>query len=175
MNVRQPRWRSLAATITVTAGAVCLALAGAACGGPSGAPSAPSASATGSAASIPAGLTGSARAIAANWVEFFSPATPVATKESLLQNGPAFAAVLRGQATSSMARSIAAQVTGVTLTSGTAADVTWNLLLSGAPALTSQKGTAVYQDGAWKVAAASFCGLLALDVASAPLPAACKS
>jgi hypothetical protein len=37
------------------------------------------------------------------------------------------------------------------------------LALGGKPALSNQIGTAVYQDGTWKVGDGSFCQLLALE------------
>jgi len=104
-------------------------------------------------------------------VAFFDPATPTATKVTLLQNGSKFSAVLAGEASSSQAKETAAQVTAVTVT-GSTASVTWNLLLSGFPVVKAQKGQAVLTNGTWQVADSSFCGLLSLQP---PVPAACKS
>jgi hypothetical protein len=105
-------------------------------------------------------------------VAFFNPATPAATKVTLLENGPTYASVLTAQASNPQAQQTAAQVTAVSVTSATQASVTWNLLLSGTAVLTNQKGVAVLQGGTWKVADASFCGLLSLQP---PVPAACKA
>ena len=102
---------------------------------------------------------------------FFDPATPTATKVTLLQNGSKFSAVMAGEASSSQAKETAAQVTAVTVT-GSTASVTWNLLLSGFPVVKAQKGQAVLTNGTWQVADSSFCGLLSLQP---PVPAACKS
>jgi hypothetical protein len=121
---------------------------------------------------VPAGLTGTAKTIATNWVTFFHPATPVATKVTLLENGPAFRSALESEATNAQAKLTAAQVTAVRVTSSTAATVTWNLLVSGTALLTNQKGEAVYRGGIWKVSAASFCSLLE-QAGSAP--AACHA
>ena len=51
------------------------------------------------------------------------------------------------------------------------------VLLLGTPLLKNQVGTAVYQDGVWKVAISSFCGLAYLEYpkGSPQLPAACRS
>ena len=48
----------------------------------------------------------------------------------------------------------------------------YEVLLLGTPLLKNQVGTAVYLDGVWKVAIASFCGLLALEGVTHP---ACSS
>jgi hypothetical protein len=104
-------------------------------------------------------------------VAFFDPATPTATKLTLLQNGSKFSAVLAGEATNAQAKETAAQVTAVTV-NGSTASVTWNLLLSGFPVVKAQQGQALLNNGTWQVADASFCGLLSLQP---PVPAACKS
>jgi hypothetical protein len=183
MNIRRSRWQSLGAA----AGVACLALTAAACSSSSSssapattlapavsasAAALPAASATGSPSGVPAGLTGTAKTIATNWVTFFSPATPVATRVTLLENGPAFASALRSLSTNAQAKLIAAQVTAVRVTSSTAATVTWNLLFSGTAVRSNQKGEAVYQGRVWKVSDTSFCGLLKLVP---PVPAACNS
>ena len=120
---------------------------------------------------IPAGLTGDAKTVATNWVTFFDPATPTATKLTLLENGSKFSAVLAGQATSAQGKETAAQVTAVTV-AGSSANVTWSLLLSGIPVLKGQKGQAILTKGVWQVADSSFCGLLSMQP---PVPDACKS
>ena len=101
--------------------------------------------------------------IKANWEAFFSGATPAAQKISLLQNGQKYAAIIQGQAASSLARSASAMVTAVKVTSPTQATVTYDMLIGGKPALSNQTGTAAYQDGTWKVGDGSFCQLLALE------------
>jgi len=52
--------------------------------------------------------------------------------------------------------------------------VKYDILLGTTPALTDQTGTAVYQDGTWKVGDSSLCSLLTLEGVK-PLPAACAS
>ena len=131
----------------------------------------PSATASSSDSNIPAGLTGDAKTVATNWVTFFDPATPTATKVSLLENGSKFSAVLAGEATNAQAKETAAQVTAVTVT-GSTASVTWSLLLSGMPVIKGQKGQALLNNGTWQVADSSFCGLLSMQP---PVPAACKA
>ena len=85
------------------------------------------------------------------------------SKISLLQNGQEFASIINAQAESALARSASAMVTAVKVTSPTQATVTYDILIGGKPALSNQTGTAVYQDGTWKVGDGSFCQLLALE------------
>jgi hypothetical protein len=55
--------------------------------------------------------------------------------------------------------------------------VTYSILVAGTPALSNQKGIAVYKNGSWQVGVASFCGLLATENGgkTSSLPPACKS
>lgn len=126
---------------------------------------APSSSGTGSAATAQ---------IKADWQEFFSAKTPVATRISLLQNGSAFASILRSQASSPLAASAASSVSAVKVESPAQASVTYSILLHGTPALKNEPGVAVHQDGTWKVGDQSFCALLILE-SSGKAPAACAS
>ena len=140
---------------------------------PSPSTSAPATSAPATSAS--AAASGSAAAlITHNWEKFFNPKTPVAQRVALLQNGQAFAAVIRAQAGSSLASSATAKVSKVTVTSATQAKVTYSILVGGSPALANQSGVAVLQAGTWKVGLASFCGLLTLEN-SGKTPSVCKS
>jgi ABC-type glycerol-3-phosphate transport system substrate-binding protein len=131
----------------------------------------PSTSATSSASSS------AAQAIKANWTAFFNAKTPVARRVALLQDGSQFASVIRAQAGGGLAALASAQVTKVTVTSPTQAAVTYNILVDGTPELKGQSGTAVLQDGTWKVGVTSFCDLLTLENGgnSSKLPAACKA
>jgi hypothetical protein len=113
--------------------------------------------------------------ITANWEKFFSSSTPVAQKVTLLQNGSTFEAASKAFANFPLASSLGAKVTNVTVNSATSATVTYSITTSsGSTLLPNQKGTAVYQDGVWKVGDASLCGLLKLVPGSTP-PAACNS
>ncbi len=138
----------------------------------SSAAAAPSASSTSSASSAAA-----EKAIAANWVAFFNPKTPVAQRVSLLQDGSTFASVIKAQASGGLASEASASVSKVTVTSPSQAAVTYTILLAGQPVLKNQPGIAVYQDGTWKVGLTSFCGLLSVENSgnTSSLPAACKS
>jgi hypothetical protein len=77
------------------------------------------------------------------------------------------------QATAGTGANASATVQSVTVTSPTEATVHYTVLLSGSPVLKNQKGTAVYQDGTWKVSTTSFCGLAALE-SGGKAPAACS-
>ena len=144
--------------------------------GTPGAASAPPASPTSAATPASSGGTGSAATaqIKADWQEFFSVKTPVATRISLLQNGSAFASILRSQASSPLAASAASSVSAVKVESPAQASVTYSILLHGTPALKNEPGVAVHQDGTWKVGDQSFCALLILE-SSGKAPAACAS
>lgn len=111
-------------------------------------------------------------AIKTNWVTFFNPKTSVATKVTLVENGSKYLALLQSQAKNPTAATASASVQSVKITSPTSATVDYTILVSGSPVLKGQKGTAVYQDGTWKVSKTSFCGLAALE-AGGKAPAVC--
>jgi len=136
-------------------------------------PSAP-ASNTGPSSSAPAAAGGNAKAqITTNWEAFFNGQTGAAKKISLLQNGDKFSAIIKAQAGSGLASSAGAKVTAVVVNSATSATVSYDITLSGATALPNQTGTAVYEDGMWKVGDVSFCQLLKLEN-NGTAPAACN-
>jgi hypothetical protein len=95
----------------------------------------------------------------------------------LLQDGPQFAAVIKSQSGSGLAALATAKVTNVTVNSPTQATVKYEILVGGTPELKNQTGTAVLENGTWKVGLTSFCGLLIIENAgkTSGLPAACKS
>jgi hypothetical protein len=154
----------------------CLGVA--ACGGSSSSsPPSSSPSATPSASSAASGAAADEKAITTNWTAFFSPKSPPSERVSLLQDGSQFASVIRAQAGSTLAKESSAQVTKVTMITSSQAKVVYTVLLNGTPALKNQSGSAVLQDGTWKVGVGSFCGLLTLENAGSTksLPPACKS
>jgi len=165
------------AALTVTLGA---------CGGSSSPGSAgssapagtSSAAATSPATSATASTNaGAAAAIAANWEAFFSAKTSDSKRVALLQDGTQFASVIKSQSGSSLAALATAKVLNVTVNSATQATVKYEILVGGTPELKNQTGTAVLQNGTWKVGVASFCGLLTIENAgkTSGLPAACKT
>jgi hypothetical protein len=164
----------LGLTLTATA-AACSSSSTSAAGAPSAsapasssaaasAPPSSSAPASSSAPSSPAAAGGNAKAlITANWEAFFNGSTSAAKKISVLQNGDKFAVIIKAQAGSGLASTAGAKVTAVVVNSATSATVSYNITLSGATALANQTGTAVYEDGIWKVGDVSFCQLLKLE------------
>ena len=137
-------------------------------------PSAPASSPAAPSSSAPAAAGGNAKAqITANWEAFFNGKTGAAKKISLLQNGDKFSAIIKAQAGSGLASSAGAKVTAVVVNSATSATVSYNITLSGATALANQTGTAVYENGMWKVGDVSFCQLLKLEN-NGTAPAACN-
>jgi len=161
--------------------ALALAAAVAACSSSSSSSSsssAPAAStpATSAAASTSApaatNTSGAVAQITTNWEKFFASSTPVSEKVTLLQNGNLFSGAISGL--TSLVSGLGAKVTGVTVNSPTSATVTYNLTAGGSSLLSGQTGTAVYENGVWKVGDASLCSLLGL-VPGGSKPAACNS
>ena len=164
-----------------------LALAVTACSSSSSSSSSSAPSSSATATSAPAGspsavtvtspATGSAAAaaqITANWEKFFSSSTSLSERVALLQNGSDFSSAISDLSKLPLASGIGAKVTGVTVNSATSATVTYNLVSGSTTLLAGQKGTAVYQDGTWKVGDASLCALFKL-VPGGTVPAACNS
>lgn len=171
------RSRHLARRIFLApAAGLALALAIAACSSSSSSPPASTSStpaSSPSAASTSGGSSsGATAAIKANWEAFFSGSTSAAKKVTLLQNGQAFTTIIHSQV--SLGSSTSAPVTSVTLTSPTKATVKYNIVQSGTTVLPNQTGVAVYEDGTWKVGAASFCALLTLE-GGGTAPSVCSS
>jgi hypothetical protein len=145
--------------------------------------SASSSSSSAPASSAPAtnggGAAGNVTAITeikANWVKFFSSSTPNSERAALLQNGQTFASAIKSFASNPLASQVSAKVDLVTLTSATQAAVKYDLTAAGNSVASGQTGTAVLQDGTWKVGDDVFCGLLKQGAAllNMALPAACK-
>jgi hypothetical protein len=158
----------------------CLILA--ACGGGSTsakpASSRPAVSAT--AAAEPVSGPAAVAAITANWKTVFNGKAPIPRRLALVQNGSQVAAFVQAQAKTSFGQAATgstATVSAVTITSPSQATVHYQVLLLGTPLLKNQVGTAIYENGIWKVAIASFCGLTYLEYpkGSPKLPAACRS
>ena len=142
-------------------------------------PASSSASAPASSAS-PAAGGGSAAAIAqikTNWQEFFNSATPNSKRLTLLQNGSEFSSAVKSFASSPLASAVSSKVDSVTLTSATKAAVKYDLTAGGVSVASNQAGTAVLQDGVWKVGDDVFCGLLkqGASLLNISIPAACNS
>lgn len=159
-----------------TALVVAAALAG--CTSSSGnAPSPTAAPTTPPATSTPAGTASTPppatqRAIAHAFEVFFNTNTSLADSIKVLQHGPAFRQALIKESNSPSANKITAKVRRVTLSNPNVANVTYSLYSAGSPLLPSSAGSAVRENGRWKVAARTFCALLAIEGGA---PAACKN
>jgi len=97
--------------------------------------------------------------------KFFSGKTSIPDRVAVLQNGPKFKAVVASFANNPLAKNVSVKVDrvgSVALQGGTGtAEVVYTVKLGGT-ALPTQKGTAVMQNGQWKVGSASLCKLVAL-------------
>ena len=122
--------------------------------------------------------TANQRALIINtWEKFFAPQGDVSSKDYLagrvaaLQNGPKFKSVIEAFTSNPLAKNVSAKVSSVTLQGPNKARVVYIIKLGGA-ALPKQTGTAVRQNGVWKVSDASLCQLIVLGGTT---PSACKS
>ena len=177
--MRSLHWPGLRQASAALAATGCLILAACGGGGGSAHPSAtPTATAT--TAAEPTSGPAAVAAIKANWQTVFNGKAPIPSRLALVQDGSQVAAFVEAQANTSFGAAAAgstATITSVTITSPSQATVDYQVLLLGTPLLKHQVGTAVYLDGTWKVAIASFCGLTYLEYpkGSPKLPAICRS
>jgi hypothetical protein len=109
--------------------------------------------------------------ITSAYEEFFSSQTSLSDRVGLLQNGPKFKAVVKSFASNPLAKNVSATVSSVSLQGADKAKVVYVVKL-GSAALPKQTGSAVKQNGTWKVGYASLCKLIALQGST---PSACKS
>jgi hypothetical protein len=139
--------------------------------------SAPVSSAPVSSAPASSSSSGNSAAVAeitTNWEKFFNASTPLSQRVALLENGSSFSSAIDSFSNLPLANGIGAKVTGVTVTSATMATVTYSIVSGSTTLLGGQTGTAVYQDGTWKVGDASLCNLFKL-IPGGSVPAACSS
>jgi hypothetical protein len=109
---------------------------------------------------------------------FFSSSTPNSKRVQLLQNGSQFSSAVSSFASSPLAAAVTSKVDSVALSSATEAKVKYDLSAAGTTVASGASGTAVLQNGTWKVGDDVFCGLLT-EAKSAgltiPVPSACSS
>lgn len=118
------------------------------------------------------GNTAAAQAqVKSAYTKFFSANTSVSDRVAVLQNGDKFKTVVQGFASNPLAKSVHVTVSSVTLQGPNKAKVVYKVALAGA-SLPKQTGSAVRENGTWKVGDASLCKLVALGGTT---PAACKS
>ncbi|MFF3067284.1 hypothetical protein [Kitasatospora sp. NPDC057936] len=151
------------AAVSSASAAISSAVAGA------GSAASPGASASGTAPADPAAAKAE---VTANWEKFFDPATPIADKARLLQNGDVLLPVLQSFSQDPRVGQVQAKVSDVTFTDATDATVTYALSLQGTVVEPSASGQAVLDNGTWKVGRATLCGLLtqAAGASGTPIP-----
>ena len=174
-SLHQPGLRQASAALAATG---CLILGACSSSGSAHPSATPTATAT--TAAEPTSGPAAVAAIKANWQTVFNGKAPIPSRLALVQDGSQVAAFVEAQANTSFGAAAAgstATITSVTITSPSQATVDYQVLLLGTPLLKHQVGTAVYLDGTWKVAIASFCGLTYLEYpkGSPKLPAICRS
>jgi hypothetical protein len=103
--------------------------------------------------------------------KFFSGQTSVPDRVAVLQNGPKFKSAIQSLASNPLAKDVHVTVSSVKLEGGDKAKVVYTVKL-GSQGLPKQTGTAVRENGTWKVGYASLCRLVSL---AGSTPAACKS
>ncbi|WP_228022529.1 hypothetical protein [Streptomyces acidicola] len=114
-------------------------------------------------AAQPADPGAAKKEITANWEKFFNSHTSKKDRQAVLENGKMMGPVLDALSRVERGRQISAKVTKVEFTSATDAKVTYSLLMKGATVLPNAKGTAVEQNGTWKVSVKTLCGLIKLS------------
>jgi hypothetical protein len=121
-------------------------------------------------ASAPADRAAAEAEIRQNWQKFFDPKTSTEDKQAVLENGDRMGPVLQAFSGDERGGQVQAKVTKVEFTSATGADVTYTLTLKGATALPDASGSAVEQDGTWKLSAKTLCALVQLSGNASPIP-----
>ena len=109
--------------------------------------------------------------IKAAYAKFFAGKTAISDRVALLQNGPRFKALVTSFANNPLAKNVSATVSSVTLQGPNKANVVYVVKFAGS-SLPKQTGTAVRENGTWKVGDASLCKLVALQGST---PSVCKS
>jgi hypothetical protein len=104
------------------------------------------------------------------YVKFFAPGTSLSDRVAVLQNGPKFKSVIKSFASNPLAKNASATVSSVTLQGANKAKVVYTVKF-GSTSLGKQTGTAVRQNGTWKVGYAGLCKLVALGGST---PSVCK-
>lgn len=122
------------------------------------------------AATAPADIGAAETEIKQNWQKFFDPDTALEDKQTVLENGEQMAPVLQAFSGDERGGQVQATVSKIEFTSPTEANVTYDLTLKGTTALPNASGTAVEQDGTWKVSAKTLCALVQLSGNASPIP-----
>ncbi|MEV8035955.1 hypothetical protein [Streptomyces sp. NPDC086182] len=164
-DLRRGNGRGVAVTAVLVLAAALTACGGSG-GGASSASPTPSVARSTSArpsATAPADQAAARTEIKQNWEKFFDPAVSAKEKQAVLENGDRMAQVLQGFNGDQRGQQVMAKVEKIEFTSPTSADVTYSLILKGATALPGASGTAVEQNGTWKVSVNTLCALVQLS------------
>lgn len=100
---------------------------------------------------------------------FFDPANPPAVTETVLQDGAAFHDAIVGLSATAKQQKTGITVKGVSLHTPHVAVVTFDILSNGSPVAQNQTGYAILENGTWKVAGGTFCGLISLQGTPPPV------
>lgn len=132
----------------------------------------PSSSSPAPSVTAPADTVAATAQIKANWRTFFNYTTPRARAAALLQDGSTMTAALAAAVKEQQQTHIkqGAEVTTVTFTSPTTAQVTYKLLNGTAVLLPSASGQAVLVNGVWQVSKSTFCTLVQLGNGGGAVP-----
>lgn len=154
-----------------------LAIGLTACSSSSKAPAASSPAASTPAVTTPAATTASTgtdvtSAVTQAYQTALNYQTPAATVETLLQDGADFTQAIAGLAAQAQSTKLSVTVSTVTPQGANAAKVVFTIFTNGSATVKDTPGYAVLEDGTWKVAGITFCGLVSL--AGTP-PAACMT
>jgi len=103
--------------------------------------------------------------------KFFAANTSLSDRVAVLQDGSRFKSVVQQFASNPLAKDVSVTVSSVSLQGANKANVVYTIKF-GNTSLGKQPGTAVLQNGQWKVGFASLCKLVAL---AGTTPSACKS
>ncbi|MGW2048197.1 hypothetical protein ACWCPF_23890 [Streptomyces sp. NPDC001858] len=166
------RATALAAALVLLLGPALAACSDDDAGGGTGTPSAPATTSAPAATNAPADPAAAEREIRQNWEKFFDPATSSEDRQDVLEHGELMGPVLDVFSGDQRGDQVAAKVEKVEFTTPTEATVTYTLTLDGATALPDASGTAVEDDGTWKVSVNSLCALVKLsgNAAASALP-----
>jgi ABC-type glycerol-3-phosphate transport system substrate-binding protein len=105
------------------------------------------------------------------YMKFFSGKTSISDRVALLQDGPKLEQLVREFANDPLAKNVSASVSSVKLVGANLAKVVYTVKVA-ASSLPPQTGTAVRQNGTWKVGDAGLCRLVALGGTT---PSVCKN
>jgi hypothetical protein len=118
------------------------------------------------------GNTAAAQAqVKSAYQKFFSGQTSIPDRVAVLQGGSKFKGLVTSFASNPLAKNVSVAVSTVKLEGQDRAKVVYTVKLGGA-ALPKLTGTAVRENGTWKVGDASLCKLVALQGST---PSVCKS